>query len=209
MDCPHCQRPCQTNRTAQLKTWLNRLWNNSPDLIERSLEPQDQIILVGAPNVGKSVVFHALTGAYATVSNYPGTTVEIAQGHLTLAGQSFTVVDTPGLYSLLPLTEEEQVTRDLLLRAAATLIVHVVDAKNLNRMLPLTLQLIEAGFPVLLVLNMMDEAHRLGLTIDSQQLEQRLAIPVVTTTAAKHIGIDTLKARISAHVHSTRVPTAG
>lgn len=196
MDCHHCKKDCKPDRPNGVQTLLRRLRGESPDLTDRAVEPL-RIILVGTPNVGKSVVFHALTGSYVTVSNYPGTTVEITQGQLTLGDRTLTVIDTPGLYSLLPLTEEEQVTRDVLLSTPDALIVHVVDAKNLGRMLPLTLQLREAGFPLLLVLNMMDEATRLGLTIHSELLAQRLGIPVIPTIAASQVGIPDLKGRIA------------
>jgi len=161
---------------------------------------------VGSPNVGKSVLFNALTGTYVTVSNYPGTTVEITQGPTTIGHQTFQVIDTPGMYALLPITEEERVTRDLLLHWPIALVIHVVDAKNLGRMLPLTLQLIEAGLPVLLVLNMIDEAQQLHLQIDPDVLERDLGISVVLTAAAQNRGIAELKARITSHVPASRVP---
>ena len=127
--------------------------------------PAPKIVLVGNPNVGKSVLFNALTGAYTTVSNYPGTSVEVSRGHCVLGGRRFEVLDTPGMYSLLPITEEERVARKILLVENAHVVVHVVDARNLDRMLTVTLQLIEAGLPVLLVVNIMDEAERIGMTI--------------------------------------------
>ena len=129
------------------------------------------VAIVGSPNVGKSVLFNALTGAYVTVSNYPGTTVEVSRGKGSLDGSPIGVIDTPGMYRLIPVTEEERVARDILLeeRPAATL--HVTDAKNLERMLPMTLQLIEAGLPVILVADLMDEAERLGVQIDLAALE--------------------------------------
>ena len=107
---------------------------------------QRRVFLVGNPNVGKSVVFNALTGSYAVVSNYPGTTVEVSRGHATLGGERVEVVDTPGMYSLRPITDEERVSRDILLASEGTM-VHVVDAKNLPRMLPLTLELCMMGRP--------------------------------------------------------------
>src|SRR5512142_2753632 len=103
------------------------------------------VAIVGNPNVGKSVTFNRLTGMYAAVSNYPGTTVEVSRGKATLRGITFEVVDTPGMYALLPITEEERVARAILLAETPVVVLHVVDAKNLERMLPFTLQLIEAG----------------------------------------------------------------
>ena len=123
------------------------------------------VAIVGNPNVGKSVLFNKLTGRYVTVSNYPGTTVEVTKGVASVYRVKFNLVDTPGMYSMSPITEEERVSRRLLIEDRPDLVLHVVDAKNLDRMLPLTLQLIEAGFKTVLVLNMMDVAVTGGLNI--------------------------------------------
>jgi ferrous iron transport protein B len=161
------------------------------------------VAIVGQPNVGKSLLFNRLTGAYVTVSNYPGTTVEVARGHLRLpcCGGSSDLIDTPGLFNLMPTTEEERVTRRILFDERPGLILNVVDAKNLPRMLPLTLQLIEAGLPVMLDLNMMDEAQIHGLDIDRYGLECALGVPVVSTVGTNGTGLDILKERISNCVH--------
>ncbi len=159
---------------------------------------QRRIVLVGAPNVGKSVIFNNLTGKYVNVSNYPGTTVEVARGYARLGGVPCEIVDTPGAYSLAPITDEERVTRDLLLTAPPDLVVHVADAKNLDRMLPFTLALIDAGLPVILVLNLIDEAAAAGLAYDTGRLSGLLGIPVVATAAVKKIGLDRLRAAIVA-----------
>ena len=150
------------------------------------------VAIVGSPNVGKSVLFNRLTGAYVTVSNYPGTTVEVARGFGKLEDQRIGVVDTPGMYRLLPLTQEEQVARDILLSEQPAVVVHVVDAKNLERMLPMTLQLIESGLPVVLAANLMDEADRLGVRINLKALERALGIPVVGTTLVLERGKEDL-----------------
>ncbi|RMF85483.1 MAG: GTP-binding protein, partial [Nitrospinota bacterium] len=163
----------------------------------RSVPGKDRIVLVGPPNVGKSVIFHALTGAYVTVSNYPGTTVEITQGLGTFDHTEYEVIDTPGLHSLLPLTAEEEITRTLLFTTTPTAVVHVIDAKNLEKLLPLTLQLLEAELPVLLNLNLLDEAERVGMHIDSTALEQELGIPVAATVATTGQGITTLRQKIA------------
>lgn len=97
-----------------------------------------RVVLVGNPNVGKSVLFNRLTGRYVVVSNYPGTTVEVARGQARIGNMTCEVIDTPGMYSLSPITEEERVARALLLKERPNVVVHVVDAKNLNRMLSLT-----------------------------------------------------------------------
>ena len=138
-----------------------------------------KIILVGNPNVGKSVVFNVLTGSYTTVSNYPGTSVEVSRGQCQIGKERFQVLDTPGMYSLLPITEEERVARQILLEESPHVVVHVIDGRNLERMLPMTLQLIEAGLPVVLLINIMDEAERLGMTIDLPLLQEKLRIPVI------------------------------
>ena len=154
------------------------------------------IALVGSPNVGKSVTFGRLTGQYAAVSNYPGTTVEVARGRARLGDLTFEVVDTPGMYSLLPITEEERVARSILISERLAVVLHVVDAKNLERMLPFTLQLLEAGLPVVLNLNLMDEAERLGIKLDLEALERRLGTPVVGTTATSGRGLEELRRRL-------------
>jgi len=160
-----------------------------------------KIGIVGSPNVGKSVVFNNLTGAYVIVSNYPGTTVDVSRGKTALDGQEFEVVDTPGMYSLLPITEEERVARSILLEESPEVMLHVVDAKNLDRMIPFTLQLIEAGFPVILDLNMMDEAETAGIEINVKHLEEELGIPVVTTVATTGRGLETLRRRLKTYVN--------
>jgi ferrous iron transport protein B len=158
-----------------------------------------KIFLVGTPNVGKSVLFNRLTGAYVTVSNYPGTTVDITCGTAHIMGADFEIVDTPGLYSLMPITEEERVTRHLLMKDAPYLVLHVADGKNLRRMLSLTLQLKEAELPLILVINMMDEAQALGIGVNRLKLEKLLGIPVVLTAAAQNKGIGELRGRIHAY----------
>lgn len=158
----------------------------------RALHGLPKVVIVGNPNVGKSVIFNYLTGAYVTVSNYPGTTVEVSRGKCRISGVEFEVVDTPGMYSLLPITEEERVARRILLSEHPELVLHVVDARNLDRMLPLTLQLVEAGLPVALVVNILDEAERAGITLDLDGLSARLGIPVVGTVAATGRGMKDL-----------------
>ena len=149
--------------------------------MSEKLEQQEKkIILVGNPNVGKSVVFNALTGSYTTVSNYPGTSVEVSRGQSHIYSERFQVLDTPGMYSLLPITEEERVARRILLEESPHVVVHVIDARNLERMLPMTLQLIEAGLPVVLLINIMDEAERLGMRINVALLAEKLQVPVIS-----------------------------
>lgn len=152
-----------------------------------------EVVLVGSPNVGKSALFYQLTGIYTTVSNYPGTTVEVTRGPLEIHGQSLILLDTPGLYSLRPLSEEERVTRRILLGPTLKGVIHVVDALRLKKMLPLTLELLETGLPLILVLNMMDEAERRGISMRRDLLEKELGVPVIETISTKGYGISKLR----------------
>ncbi len=156
-----------------------------------------RVALVGSPNVGKSALFNRLTGRYVTVSNYPGTSVEVARGTGRIAGAAIEVLDTPGMYSLLSTTEEERVARRIVLEGEADVLVHVVDAKNLPRMLSLTLQLAEAGRPLVLALNMADEADRLGLRVDTALLAERLGVEVVPLVAIRGEGVPELLAAVA------------
>ena len=165
---------------------------------EKIDEANRRVLMVGNPNVGKSALFNRLTGSYVVVSNYPGTTVALSRGRMRYEGQEYAVVDTPGMYTVFPITEEERVTRRMLMEDPQDVILHVVDAKNLPRMLTFTLQLIEAGLPVILVLNIMDEAQQVGLTIDVERLQERLGIPVVATVSISGKGMRSLKETIAA-----------
>jgi len=164
------------------------------------------VLIVGNPNVGKSVLFHKLTGRYVTVSNYPGTTVEVARGTMRYRGREFTIIDSPGMYSLTPITDEERVARRILLRDRPDLVLHVVDAKNLARMLSLTVQLLETGAPVVLVLNMMDELERAGLSIQVDALQQQLGVPVAPTVCLTGHGVDALKELIYERLTAADLP---
>lgn len=163
-----------------------------------------RIAVVGSPNVGKSLLFNCLTGAYVTVSNYPGTTVEISRGKTRIGEEEFEVIDTPGMYSLLPITEEERVARDILLKEKPDIVIHIVDAKNLERMLPFTLQLIEAGLAIILDLNIIDEAEKIGMKINLKYLEKELKVPVVATVSTTGRGIDILKGRIEEYARAEK-----
>jgi ferrous iron transport protein B len=145
--------------------------------------PARKVVLVGNPNVGKSVIFRLLTGSYVMVSNYPGTTVEVSRGKTGSGAATYEIVDTPGVQSLVPQSEDECVTCELLLRERPDLIVQVADAKNLRRTLLIACQLVEFGIPMVLVLNMMDEAQDRGIEIDTRGLSDLLSVPVVETVA--------------------------
>ncbi|MCJ7660626.1 MAG: ferrous iron transport protein B [Anaerolineales bacterium] len=153
------------------------------------------IALIGQPNVGKSVLFQRLTGQHVTVSNYPGTTVEIARG--TVRDDKETILlDTPGVIAFPPHTEDEQVTERVLLAEPIRAILQVGDAKNLRRTLLLTLQLAEMGLPLVLALNMMDEADARGVVVDHILLAEHLNLTVIPTTATRGRGVSELKQAI-------------
>jgi ferrous iron transport protein B len=157
-----------------------------------------RVVLAGNPNVGKSVIFSHVTKSYATVSNYPGTTVELTRAPGRALPGMPEVIDTPGANSLTPLSEDERVTRDLLLEPQDTIVVQVGDAKNLRRTLLLSLELAELEIPFLLVLNMMDEAALRGIQIDVEALRSMLGVPVVPTVATHGEGMDELIADLPA-----------
>ncbi|HLA35775.1 MAG TPA: ferrous iron transport protein B [Rhodocyclaceae bacterium] len=167
------------------------------------------IALVGQPNVGKSVLFHRLTGRYVTVSNYPGTTVEVTRGaSASLADMG--VLDTPGILTLPARTEDEHVTARILLEEPLRTLVQVGDAKNLKRTLQLSLILAEAGVPMVLTLNMMDEARAHGVTIDPTRLAAELGIAVVPTVATNNEGVAALTRAVQdAKAPSFRLSYAG
>jgi ferrous iron transport protein B len=150
--------------------------------------PPRGVVLFGNPNVGKSALFGALTGTYVTVSNYPGTTVEVARGMASIAGEKVPLVDTPGTASFLPSSEDERVARDLLLEEPPAAAVLVADAKNLERALRLAVELSEIGLPFVLCLNMMDEAGARGLSVDAAALAERLGVEVLPTVAVRRQG---------------------
>ena len=135
----------------------------------------NSIILVGNPNVGKSVLFHRLTGAYVNVSNYPGTTVEITQS-ATKFDANTNLIDSPGVLSLPSRTDDERATMKALLNEKIRCIIQVGDAKNVRRTLNLTALLTELKLPMMLVLNMQDEAIARGLMVNTDELAKELNI---------------------------------
>lgn len=151
----------------------------------------ENIILVGNHNVGKSVIFGWLTGTYVTVANYPGTTVEITRGIARRDGHR-TVIDTPGVSSLHPISEDERITRDVVLAESPHAILQIADAKNLRRALLITTQLAEMNLPLVLVLNMMDEAETRNIRINAEKLAAIIRVPVLGTAATKAAGLDQL-----------------
>jgi ferrous iron transport protein B len=148
-----------------------------------------RIALVGQPNCGKSTLFNHLVGYKANTSNLPGTTVEYLRSEALVAGQHLEMIDLPGTYSLVPLDEAEAQTRNFLVSESIDAVLNVVDASLLSRSLELTLQMLELNVPVVLCLNMMDEARRKGIDIDVDALSKRLGIPVVPTVAVRGTGV--------------------
>ncbi len=160
-----------------------------------------KLVLVGAPNVGKSALFGRLTGIYAVVSNYPGTSVEITRGRFMSGGRDVEVMDTPGTYGFLSISEEERVARRAAFAAEGQTIVHVVEAAHLERSLPMTLQLLSLGRPVVVACNLVDEARRLHRAPDLAVLSERLGVPVIGTVATTGEGVEPLlQAALSAEV---------
>ncbi len=157
-----------------------------------------RIALVGNPNVGKSVIFGRLTGRYVTVSNYPGTTVAVTRGRASVGAEVCDIVDTPGVNALEgPLSEDEKVTRDLLEHGGAELVVQVADARNLRRALLLTSQLADFDLPMVLVLNMVDEARARGVDVDADGLAGELGIPVIEAVAPEGRGLAELRDQLT------------
>lgn len=154
------------------------------------LSPGKNIVLVGNPNVGKSVVFNYLTGRYVDVANFPGTTTNVICGRFGCDA----VTDTPGIYGISSFNEEEKIARDIVLHG--DILVNIVDAVHLERDLFLTQQLIDTGIPVLVVLNMIDEAEQHGLKVDIKVLQELLGVPVIATSAVSGRGMPQLKEAI-------------
>ncbi|MCK4893584.1 MAG: ferrous iron transport protein B [Calditrichia bacterium] len=148
-----------------------------------------KIALVGQPNSGKSTIFNAVAGYKSVTSNLPGTTVAYMEGRVRLNGDIYDLVDFPGTYSLSSTNEAEAQVSKYLLREKFDLIINIIDASQLGRSLPLTLELIDLGIPIIVALNMMDEASRKGIEIDVEELAQLLNLPVQTTIASKNLGV--------------------
>jgi ferrous iron transport protein B len=147
------------------------------------------IALAGNANVGKSVIFNYLTGLHQHIGNWPGKTVEKAEGTLHFKGYTIDIIDLPGIYSLSTYSIEEQISRRYIAVEKPDVVINVVDASILERNLYFTLQLMELGAPLVLALNQVDIAKRKGIEIDVEKLEKLLGIPVVPTVAIKGVGI--------------------
>lgn len=157
------------------------------------MESSDFVVaLAGNPNTGKSTVFNSLTGLRQHTGNWPGKTVARAEGGFSYADKKYKIVDLPGTYSLLSMSTDEEVARNFILFAKPDVTVIVVDATRLERNLNLVLQILEITDRTVLCLNLMDEAKRHKLIIDSRLLSKKLGIPVIPTSARQKEGIDDL-----------------
>lgn len=155
-----------------------------------------KVLLMGHPNVGKSVVFNRLTGARVIESNYPGTTVDYTKGWMRLGGKSIEIIDVPGAFSLEPKDKAEEVAVKMLEEERESIVICIIDASKLERGLYLALQIIEKGYPVVIALNMWDVTEDKNIEVDVEQLRQILGIPVVPTMAISGEGIKELVSRI-------------
>jgi len=167
--------------------------------IDSELQANKKIVLAGNPNVGKSIFFNYLTGIYVSVSNYPGTTLDISSGKMGDAA----VYDTPGVYGVGSINDEERVARDFIM--SADIIINVVDASHLERDLFLTQQLIDLDKKIIVALNMMDEVEKNNISIDLENLEKELGVPVIPTTAAKNRGLDRVRDSIDSAVKGNSI----
>ncbi len=150
------------------------------------------IALAGNPNVGKSVIFNKLTGVDVMSANYPGTTMELSAASTVYGDQKIGVIDLPGTYGLSAISQDQLVARRCLLEGKPQTLVYIVDATNLERNIYMLLQLLELGTPIVVALNLVDEAKKLGFTIDHEKLSRLLGIPVVPTVATIGEGIEEL-----------------
>ncbi|RLG43937.1 MAG: ferrous iron transport protein B, partial [Thermoproteota archaeon] len=151
-----------------------------------------RVALAGNANVGKSVLFNELTGLHQHIGNWPGKTVERAEGTLHYRGYEIDVIDLPGIYSLSTFSIEELISREYIALERPDVVVNVVDASNLERNLVFTVQLLELEAPMVLALNQMDMAKKMGVEIDVKRLSERLGVPVVPMVAVKGLGIKEL-----------------
>ncbi|MFW5979956.1 MAG: FeoB small GTPase domain-containing protein, partial [Halanaerobiales bacterium] len=154
-----------------------------------------KVLLMGNPNVGKSVFFSKLTGTNVTSSNYPGTTVEYTEGYMKRNEEIINIIDVPGTYTLEPTNKAEEVAVEMI--DEGDLVINVVDATNLERNLNLTLQLLEKDIPVIVALNMWDETKHKGINIDVNKLQNFLGVPVIPTVAPKGNGLKNITKKLN------------
>jgi ferrous iron transport protein B len=155
-------------------------------------ERHTKIVLVGQPNCGKSTLFNEVAGYKSIVSNFSGATVEYTESHIRLGDTTYDLIDLPGIYSLTSMDEAERETLNYLMTQDVDVLINVLDASTLSRSLELTLQLLELEVPMVVCLNMMDEAERKGIDIDLKALSEKLGVPVAATTASRGLGVNQL-----------------
>ena len=166
------------------------------------------IALAGNPNVGKSSLFNHLTGANAETANYPGKTVALNFGTTRWNGKRIGVIDLPGTYALGAMSEDQWVARQAVLDNHPYAVVAIADATNLERNLYLVLQFLDLGLPLVVAVNLIDEAERAGIEIDTARLARDLRVPVIPTIATRGKGVDTLVATVAQmpHAHAVTPP---
>lgn len=176
---------------------------NPSDVLRQNLHTvpklKQSIALVGNPNSGKTTIYNNLTGTHQHVGNYPGVTVEKKYGFCHYKGRNFTIVDLPGTYSLFSNSTDEEITTRYLSNENPDLVINIVDASNLERNLYLTLQMLELGVPLIIILNMSDIAIKSGIKIDIEKLSTMLGVPVIQTIGHKKIGMEEVLEAISQH----------
>src|SRR3989338_6214629 len=163
------------------------------------------VALAGNANVGKSTIFNQLTGVGQIIGNWPGKTVERAEGILQYKGLKIKVVDLPGIYSFSTFSMEEMVSRDFIALEKPDVVVNVIDATALERNLFFTIQLLELRVPVVIALNQIDLMQKKGIYIDAKKLEKIFGVPVVPTTAVKGKGIAELTEQIMLAAKSKKI----
>jgi ferrous iron transport protein B len=145
----------------------------------------ETIAITGNPNCGKSTIFNILTGSRQTTGNWPGVTVEKREGSMKYRGRDYNIVDLPGIYSLSAFSDDERVSRDYLLSGEADLVINIIDAANIQRNLYLTVQLLEMGLPVVVILNRIDIAEKMKIRIDTDLMSAQLGCPVINISALR------------------------
>ena len=178
--------------------------NSCHDIPEdsRILQKTNKILLMGNPNVGKSVFFTELTGIHAISSNYTGTTVNFMEGSFKIDTEEYTLIDVPGTYSLTPTNQAEAVAARFI-ESGARAIICVLDASNLERNLSLALEIKQSSVPIIFALNLIDVAERHGININAKLLAEELGAPVIPTIAVKKQGIDELTKQLETLLKSS------
>ena len=175
----------------------------------KSVTRQFTVALAGNPNSGKTTLFNGLTGGTQKIGNWPGVTVEKKVGYIGERAARLQVVDLPGIYAFHSSSEDERISQEFLLTQKPELVVNIVDASNLERNLYLTVQLIEMGMPVVVLLNMADIAAQEGISVDAAALEQELGVPVYSMTATNSEDVKKIRTAILSHRNAAPAAPAG